>query len=603
MVNVRPETTTSCIAARHCVTSGRFRLYAAGGVFALATLPCHGLEIGRATVDSAQGEPLDALVRIVLDPAERLDSSCLSAGTQSDFPESDHILLTNGVRMRLEPDRKAIRITTARPVTEPEISVAVRARCLRGPVTVRAFNLRLMPARPNVVHAAVTSKRMDRPTDGTTIIVKPGDSIYGLARTIYPRNEKAVGALVSAIVRANPLLFPDGLARPLQIGERLKIPDLRRVPGIVSESDTQSVSPRARPAKSVRHVPDEKPSGITTHTPATHEGTLRLKLARSLDLGRSRGVDENQRDLLRARVNQAEPPASGGVSGQNEPLSSRLDRVTVSQKQIDARLASLEAKAIALGTITISAAKQRPSGVATPAASPNRPAADAPQPGASIEPGKRPWWQWAVFAIGLSLLGVAAFFLGRHWRRCRTMKHRQTRIEEMLEQARSDAAPLLGRSTEQQVKSEPSERTFGRDEETNESVRDHAADYAPGLPTQRRVMKEPSLQLPAAEQNMPPTVKPTTPPESFDASGEISTKLHQEMNDSLDSTRSMFSDIDRFIALGRIQNAINMLEFQIKREPDDRASWIKLMAVYRHNTMDNDFDRVYANYRERFENN
>ena len=75
------------------------------------------------------------------------------------------------------------------------------------------------------------------------------------------------------------------------------------------------------------------------------------------------------------------------------------------------------------------------------------------------------------------------------------------------------------------------------------------------------------------------------------------------MNDSIDGTRSMFSDIDRFIALGRIQNAISLLEFQIERQPDDRPSWIKLMAVYRHSGMDDDFDRTYANFREKFGNN
>ena len=80
----------------------------------------------------------------------------------------------------------------------------------------------------------------------------------------------------------------------------------------------------------------------------------------------------------------------------------------------------------------------------------------------------------------------------------------------------------------------------------------------------------------------------------------VSTGLRQEMDDSLDSARSMFSDIDRYIALGRIQNAINLLEFQIERDPDDRTTWIKLMAVYRHNTMTDDFDRVYADYCERF---
>jgi DNA-binding SARP family transcriptional activator len=83
---------------------------------------------------------------------------------------------------------------------------------------------------------------------------------------------------------------------------------------------------------------------------------------------------------------------------------------------------------------------------------------------------------------------------------------------------------------------------------------------------------------------------------------EVPMGLRQEMDQALDSTRSMFSDVDRFITLGRIENAISLLEFQVRREPDDRDSWIKLMAVYRQEGKDDDFERTLAAYREQFGN-
>jgi DNA-binding SARP family transcriptional activator len=75
------------------------------------------------------------------------------------------------------------------------------------------------------------------------------------------------------------------------------------------------------------------------------------------------------------------------------------------------------------------------------------------------------------------------------------------------------------------------------------------------------------------------------------------------MDKAMDSTRSMFSDVDRFITLGRIENAISLLEFQIKRNPTDRNAWIKLMAVYRDRGLDDNFGRTYAVFREQFGDN
>jgi Tfp pilus assembly protein FimV len=575
MVNLRQGTGTLC-SPDGFFSSGRIRLGVMGGLLAMFAVPGHGLEIGKASVYSRQGEPLDALVRITIEPAARLDDNCLSAGTQSVFPESDYRLLTDGVRMRLEPDRKAIRISTEQPVRETAVSIAVRARCLRGPVTVRAFNLRLLPPAADVHQ---TSERPERvAVAGTVITVQPGDSIYGLARTIYPSNEDAVRALASAIVSANPAIFPDGRARGLDIGEKLVIPNLRTVPAI---RPVEQVRPAARTRAS-------SAGNVHANLAQAAPRGLRLKLARNLDLTRSRGIDENRRSQLGAQANGTINAASTKLSNSEPALAARLDTLTNTQKRIDARLARLETTAGALRAIINRQPEQRP---ATAPASID-PGQLAPPTVASVLTDTRPWLQWAGIAIVLALLVTGMIVLGRKWYARRTLSSRQSRIEQMLEQARFEAAPLLECPTGQPA-STRSSRT--RDENSAGNGAEGKTAYTRGLRVRERD-KMPTLH----EQTTRSAGSATRTDGAFSNEVLVSTGLRQEMDDSLDSARSMFSDIDRYIALGRIQNAISLLEFQIERAPEDRSAWIKLMAVYRHNKMNDDFDRVYANYCERF---
>jgi len=79
--------------------------------------------------------------------------------------------------------------------------------------------------------------------------------------------------------------------------------------------------------------------------------------------------------------------------------------------------------------------------------------------------------------------------------------------------------------------------------------------------------------------------------------------LRAEMDQAMEATRTMFSDVDRFIILGQIRNATNLLESRIKHEPADRESWIKLMAIYRDEGMEGGFNRTYAAFCEKFGEN
>ncbi|UCH47786.1 MAG: DUF1631 family protein [Betaproteobacteria bacterium] len=101
----------------------------------------------------------------------------------------------------------------------------------------------------------------------------------------------------------------------------------------------------------------------------------------------------------------------------------------------------------------------------------------------------------------------------------------------------------------------------------------------------------PNLGLPVAPK---PTESTTSTP------GEPSAQLLAEMDNAMEATRTLFSDVDRFLILGKVQSAISLLDFRITREPTDRDSWIKLMAVYREEGMEDDFGRTFAAFREQF---
>jgi Protein of unknown function (DUF1631) len=81
---------------------------------------------------------------------------------------------------------------------------------------------------------------------------------------------------------------------------------------------------------------------------------------------------------------------------------------------------------------------------------------------------------------------------------------------------------------------------------------------------------------------------------------EPSADLRAEMDKVMDATRTMFSDVDRFIMLGQYDQAISVLDVRVQRHPDDRSSWVTLMAIYRDTDKKDDFYRTYAGFLEHF---
>ena len=616
MVTLRPETTISGRRIQVLTHRSRARLAAVGVVLALMVQPGAALETEHTSVKSKIGERLDATITVVLAPGEHLDANCLSLARDQDLAESGHLLITDAA-LSLYSGNGPIRIISASPVTQSAITLALRAQCSDGPPVVRTINLYLNAATPVISGFA-------RP--GSTFTVRPGDSIYKLARLIYPHNETAVHNLARAIVLANPALFPDGRARPLQVGERLIIPDLRTVSQIIAAATTQTGT-RDKASGQDQAAPAAQ-SGTTAHrgtsrkgnqarqsdkTRATEQasgyrisgsGKLNLKLSTDLAVGNARpksGTSKAARAPSPAAVAPA-GAASSSVKLQLSMIASRIDRLRLAQDKLDARLDRLEIEAAALQKVFAQKAasqRVRPSAATQPAVSQTAPPSP-PQTAVNNRRSFMPQSQWLVFGGVAIVLLLAGLMLIRLFRNRRNMRQHRQRIDAMLEEARTAATPLLDKEPRMPARDVEPAFAPGNTDHEAESEPDGASELAmyPDIADEdmRAVEEVESVQNPWRGAEMTDS---GLSPERSDAD-EVPAWLRIEMDRAMDSTRSMFSDVDRFITLGRIENAISLLEFQIKRNPADRNAWIKLMAIYRDRGLDDNFGRTYAAFREQF---
>ncbi len=615
---------------------------------ALTALPCQALDIGRANVNSALGEPLDAHVRIRLDPGERIDNSCLSVGDQNDFPESDHVLISD-VQLSLMTSKNAIRITTSKPLDVQAASMALRIRCADGLLTVRALNLYL---NPPTGHVSTTSIMSSLP--GTSITVRSGDSVYGLARTIFPKNEKAVRDLALAIALANPVLFPEGRPRPVQVGERLAIPDLRTIQRIVADSGidptamfppapqtatsrTATSQTTARPGPSPantssnRAKPDaiqkneitRSVTGAQRRTTRTN-GTLRLILALNIDLTPSKGMTEARRATLReglrpvVAIRNTQSPGPGFAE-----LTLRITRIREVQNGLDAHLTRLDSKVAAIQkSATVRNRTVRPS---LPAAQATLPVGAPSLSAAPLQTASRwwqvwswqqtaSWWRWPMTA-GVALLLVAAIVFRGKLRASPSAVKDRKHLDSMLKEAGAAATPLMG--------SEPARRSDdatvppgddatvppGTDSATIYRSQYDDDDQSTSDTTQQEFERqaaqiglENSIDIPDVDTPYSVYYPPQASPDSIDpgSRGDVEDDLRREMDDALDGARSMFTDVDRFIALGRTENALSLLEFQVKKDPEDRGVWVKLLAIYEQEGMRDKFESTHAAFNKQF---
>jgi hypothetical protein len=544
------------------------------GLFTLVSALADPVDLWRINVHSRQGEPLKAVATLQALPEERITQECLSMGPESDAPHSDAPFLTNA-RLTLSARGDAVEISSDSPVSSPTLALVLRVQCPGAFFYARHFTI-LIPPAPKAAQASPQPSPR-----GFTLRVGAGESVESLAVSIYPHSRNLRRLLVDEVVKLNPQVFPNRTLKPVAPGTVLFFPELRGLPERAGRAAASGrvVVPRAR----------------KTATPVKQSVKLRaakpgepVKLRRALELGERPGPQECRTLMPLCGVEQALGLVPPALEEKTRGIESGVQELRLKQESIDGQLARLEQSLVALQKVV--------------EAAPVRPAPPAPAPKPEIrtvvttEP--LPWYYWAGFAAIAAACAVGGFAFGRRQAYTGTLGETDERLDQMLASAATAIRELdAGRApTPKRVAAEPPlpkakpepapARLAGTDTESP----------APRAPQKANVDLAPVTQAikPGPNVDLKPESAPAAP------SVGLSSKVLFEMDQALDNTRSMFTDVDRFIALGRTQNAISLLQFQVHRDPKDRDSWIKLMAIYRQEKMDAEFAAAVHEFKRHF---
>jgi len=506
-------------------------------------------------------------------PEERITQKCLSLGPESDAPGSDAPFLATA-RLVLNTRGDAVEISTDSPVSSPTLALVLRVQCPGAFFYARHFTLLIPPA----LKAAQASPQ--RPPQGFTLRVGAGESVESLAVSIFPNHHKLRRLLVDKVVSLNPKVFPDGKLRPVAAGTVLFFPELR---GLSERAGRPAAGSRAAAPPARRTPPATPPdaeSATEAPTPVTRTVRRRaadaipgepVKLRRAIELGEKPGPQECRALLPLCGAETALGEVPPALEEKTRGIESGMQELRLKQESIDSQLARLEQSLAALQKV---------------AEMPTRPVPPTPAPKPEIRTVIKteplPWYYWVGFAAIAAACAIGGFAFGRRQAYAGTLNETDERLDKMLASA---ATAIRELATEPARPPPPKAKP--------EAVRVPL----PQLEPPEAVVK-PALD----SQPTPPgaNVGVALESDSIAQSVGLSSKVLFEMDQALDNTRSMFTDVDRFIALGRTQNAISLLQFQVHKDPKDRDSWIKLMAIYRQEKMDSEFAGAAREFKKHF---
>ncbi len=606
------------------------------------------MDLWNLTVKSRQGEPFLARVKIVSVPSERITTRCLSMGPETDAPGSEYPFLTQAI-LRLSSAGNVVTISTGQVITTPGVELVMRVKCPGQPLYARHFTALIPPATSKAAKARVAAAAMKpvapsaqsasnavsstlSPDEQITppanigadasakdpspaklpgfhLKLLPGDSVESVAAVLFPGQRALQQALIQKILTGNPSVFPDGRSREIPAGTVLWFPDLpalrKTMPATATRPDS---APPVRGSDKVRASQESaKSSGAVT-------------LRRALALGDRPGPQECKQlmDLCGAPT-----PTSPAADGKFNAVESGLQQLHLKQDGIDQQLQRLEQSLLALqSTINNMPAHAAPPPMPAPAPTPPAPPRVEIRTVTQSEPVE--WYVWLALASAVAAVGIGGFLYGRRGSFSRGLQETDEQLDRML----AGAADVMREFEANPIRVPPPPRI--------------AAPPAPRPVVQRPVTPRPAplpevivppppppvpeitFSEPEADTDaLPPTtVEPmhitdiafepaVEPPVVLNAPASadpgppvagLSNDVLFEMDQAMDNTRSMFTDVDRFIALGRIQNALSLLQFQVHKDPADRDSWIKLLAIYRQEKMDTELTKAAREFKNNFPN-
>jgi len=267
-------------------------------------------------------------------------------------------------------------------------------------------------------------------------------------------------------------------------------------------------------------------------------------------------------------------------------IESGMQKLRLQQESIDSQLARLEQSLAALQK-AVATAPARPVPPAPPPAKPEIRTVVKTEP--------LPWYYWAGFAAIAMGCTVGGFAFGRRRAYAGSLGETDERLDEML----ASAATAI-REFDTKPAPQPKRVVPRSERPTPPPAREPEPPAPRAVPASDINLDQIKLEL--GGQAIPPATNVDVQLDSGPVAQSIglSSKVLIEMDQALDNTRSMFTDVDRFIALGRTQNAISLLQFQVHKDPKDRDSWIKLMAIYRQEKMDSELASAAREIKRQF---
>ena len=556
------------------------------------------MDLWRLTVKSHQGEPFLATATLASLPKEHISDACLSMGPESDAPGSEMPFLDKA-RLKLNTGRGVVEIRTDEPIASPAVELVLRVQCAGAPLYARHFSALIPPSSGPTIIAAPAAPRDDAKRAkrrGFHLSLLRGDTVESIADVLFPGHRGIQQDLVRQVIAGNPSTFPNGRIRDVPAGTVLWFPDLRELRNASGSAPSAAAkSAASRHARRRVEATAAEPAPVQAINEAPAKPHKPITLRRALELGDKPGPQEC-RQLM--RLCGAEMPAFAGTRPLDDmalALESGVRQSHLKQEGIEQQLQRLELSLQNLQKNVNSAPVQAPV-VVQP----------APPPKVEIrtivksEPLS--WYVWLALAGLVVTAAIGGFVYGRRGSFTRGLAETDDQLDRMLATAATvmrelESSPKPGATQRADV---PMPRPSPRLPPTPVPAEDSAITPPPAAESGR--VPDVALDTRVPEQTMGVALELESEPPAPATVAGLSTDVLFEMDQALDNTRSMFTDVDRFIALGRTQNALSLLQFQVHKDPKDRDSWIKLMAIYRQEKMDAELTKAAREFRNNFPN-
>jgi pilus assembly protein FimV len=552
----------------------------------LAPGALYALGLGEIKLNSALNQPFDAEIELVSATQEDLGALRAALASSDTFVryglDRPSYLADFSFRVaKGSGGRDVLRVTSPRPVTEPFVTLLVEANWPRGRL-LREYTVLLDPpvyapgpastesvaAAPRVTSGGATSTRAAAPVasttndapraqrsepepapsiePGSTYRVQRNDTLWEIASAANPGSRADVNRAMVSIFQTNPQAF-DGNINILRSGSTLRIPDASQI---------RSISAAEASAEVARQY-DAWRNGRATAGTAT---------AASAESARLRLVPPEQGTAAPSTATTAPAtPAKPAAAVAGAPAAAADTNLESRVRQLESELAEarrlLEVRNAELATLQGTAPAPTEAGAepaTTPAATEAAPATEAAAP-AQVDKPKKPkkpkvtappeptllervtdyWWV---------LLGLVALGLGG-WLFQRSRRERGS-AEDSLEEA------LGAREARSPMKFSPRSRDGDivvEEKGANEITRPAAAVATSAAATRGL---EPTQRLPTVADTL---------------SGDGPSNL--ESGDPL-------AEADFHMAYGLYDQAADLVQLAMKREPQRRDLKLKLLEIY-----------------------